>query len=63
MVLNRNGMRYSKYLMEEKVINLDGIPPAVGIIVAPVGLFFLASIYPLAYTIDKTNDLWQKVTR
>ncbi len=55
-------MRYSKYLMEEKVINLDNVHPAIGIIVAPIGLVFLASLYPVAYAVDKTKDVWKKLS-
>jgi len=53
-------MRYSKYLMEERIINVDSMTPVLGIVVAVVGLGMLAGMYPLAYAIDKTNDVWQR---
>jgi hypothetical protein len=54
-------MRYSKYLMEEKIINTDGMTPVLAIIVATLGVGLLGSMMPVAYVIDKTNDVWQKV--
>ena len=54
-------MKYSKYLIEEKIINVDGMTPVLGIIIATAGLGILGLMLPLAYTIDKTDELWQKV--
>lgn len=54
-------MKYSKYLMEEKIFNTSGMPGLLKVIVAICGVGLIAGLMPVAYTIDKTNDVWKKL--
>ena len=49
--------------MNGEVINTEGMPAVLRIMVTIVGVGMVASLMPVAYAFDKTEELWQKVTR
>lgn len=56
-------MKKTDYLINSKVMNMDGLPVLMALPVALVGVVLIGSLIPAAYAADKTEEIWQRVTK